>query len=262
MADAAARALGHVLDGVDAAAQWERAVTLLGSMDGCGVALGWVKLAGAGAPSVLRLEQCRFVFQQALLDARSRRVMAGVSQAPVAEDMPDSRGSSLYDASPFVSDTESISVYTPYALPDVRRLERPQTAPAAMRVHSGPPVPRRPGESAEDYLDRLAGGSEPGDSLSSSRTSRPTTAIPSRIYEDARDAFRDPNLQQPGESAEAFAERIRAGSPVVHSFEPVRPVRPWWQRVPVWPFSAPPRGESEEDAGRAGRINDGRGNQV
>ena len=215
---AAARALGHVVDGVDSDVQWARAVGLLRGMDACGVARVWVRLVSENA-SLVRCAQCRVVFDEALADGRSvRRGYGGGAQ----ED--EDRESTSDDWSGISSHPSPPP--RPYTAP-VRR------SPEEHYLPRRPPSARLPGESVESYNQRLRGPDTPvSDTMSATinrispreplppRPPRPSTAPPARTV-------------------------IPPDWPVVHGLEPPQPAAGtgWnWHQLFFnrWPFTGPP----------------------
>ena len=286
----AARALGYVLDGVDAEAQWERAVGLLARMGAGERAMVWVQMMGSGCGSLVRMEQCRFVLDQALRDVHDR----ALAKPPTDAEPPyvESRGSSLYGASTGGSPNASFSTFGPGVRPVYDEPpSRPQSAPTARRVvHPVTRPPRRADETPEEYVRRLA-GQEPVETIASTlrparlpgetddeylerrlrmhdkptiAKTRPQTAGVAR--RDAPDNSRPPSAMRPGETPIQYATRIQGGEPVVGSLTNLskHSAPGWWNtssRSRIFgrrPFEAPMHNESEEYTGRAGRINDSR----
>ena len=213
---AAARALGHVVDGVDSDVQWTRAVGLLRGMDACGVARVWVRLVSENA-SLVRFAQCRMVFDQALADCRSVRV-GGVVQTD---------GESTNDNWSEISSHPS----PPISLP-----RRPHTAPMR-RSPEGHYLPRRPqsarlpSESVESYNQRLRGDDTPVSDTMSSTINRisPRAPLPPR----------------PSTAPPAARTPIPIDLPIVHALEPAQPTagtgwNNWRQFFNLWPFTGPP----------------------
>lgn len=229
---AAARALGHVVDGVDSDVQWARAVGLLRGMDACGVARVWVRLVSENA-SLVRCAQCRVVFDEALADGRSvRRGYGGVAQ----ED--EDRGSSLYGGSLHWSDVSS--------LPSPRNRnpqQRPQTAPAVSHYEITylPPRPqtaRRPGELPGPYNERLRGEGTPVSDTMSATIHRPLPQ-PHTIEMIPQENIPRPSTAPPARTV------IPPDWPVVHGLEPPQPAAGtgWnWHQLFFnrWPFTGPP----------------------
>ena len=244
----AARALGYVMDGMDAPTQWGRAVALLRSMDACGVALVWVAL-GSHMESVVGYERCRLVFE--LATAEARQVCAVDSGQPVGENDRDasSRASSSLPPPSPDRDFEMNMYEFPPDQPR-RQPQRPQTAPPQLPPR--PPIPREPGETAQQYLDRIADGRQPQENLIPGP--RPTIR---RIHVHEAVATTNPNDRQPGETPDAFARRRAGTLPVVDGPVPAPPpplpphrinrLPHWLPTFRRWPFAAPPRNDPIPD---------------